>query len=206
VPRGYEVVANGFLTQVSTRRGQTTYEWDASEPMASYLATIDIGSWDVHQWKTESGIPVYDAVDSALTGGLRQAIDSSLARQGEILDVLEAAFGCYPFSTVGAIVDNQDDLFFALENRTRPVYSKYFQRWAKSQAGGDRSTAEFIALAERISHQRLDALFDAWLFTPGKPAIATAGLSGPSSLSTASQGFTKQWLAGLSDRQQKGRY
>ena len=47
-------------------------------------------------------------------------------RQGEIVDVLSAAFGTYPFSTVGAIVDDQNDLFFALETRTRPVYSKYF--------------------------------------------------------------------------------
>ena len=49
-----------------------------------------------------------------------------MARQGEILDVLSEAFGPYPYSTVGAIVDNQDDLFFALETQTRPVYSKYF--------------------------------------------------------------------------------
>jgi hypothetical protein len=47
---------------------------------------------------------------------LRAAIDSSLSRQGEILDVLGEAFGRYPFSTVGAIVDNQDDLFFAPGN------------------------------------------------------------------------------------------
>jgi aminopeptidase N len=326
VPRGYEVVANGFLTQVSTRGSWTTYEWDASEPMASYLATIDIGSWDVHEWQTDSRIPVYDAVDSALTGGLRQAIDSSLARQGEILDVLEEAFGRYPFSTVGAIVDNQDDLFFALENQTRPVYSKYFwldaegnpdpvagdfvvvhelahqwfgddvavehwqhiwlnegfatyaewiwgeyegfataqetfedaynsipaddpfwdlvigdpgvpalfdfpvylrgamtlqalrnevgddafwriiRRWAKSQSSGNGTTEEFIALAERISGQQLDALFDAWLFTSGKPALATASVSDPSGLSMASQGFTEQWLTGLAERLQKGRF
>ena len=44
VPKGYEVVANGFLTGRETKRGWTTYEWDAREPMASYLATIDIGS------------------------------------------------------------------------------------------------------------------------------------------------------------------
>jgi hypothetical protein len=74
--------------------------------MASYLATIDIGQWDVHQWQTDTGLPVYDAVDSAITGGLRQAIDSSLARQGEVVKLLSDAFGSYPFSTVGGIVDN----------------------------------------------------------------------------------------------------
>jgi len=126
VPDGYEVVANGFLRDVDSRGRRTTWEWEAREPMASYLATIDIGFWDVERWRTESGLPVYDAVDSAITGGLREEIDSSLARQGEVLDLLEDSFGPYPFRTVGAIVDNQDDLFFALETQTRPVYSKYF--------------------------------------------------------------------------------
>jgi aminopeptidase N len=74
VPRRCEVVANGFLTGRETKRGWTTYEWDAREPMASYLATIDIGHWDVHKWRTDTGLPVYDAVDSAITGGLRAEV------------------------------------------------------------------------------------------------------------------------------------
>jgi aminopeptidase N len=148
VPRRYEVVANGFLTGRETKRGWTTYEWDAREPMASYLATIDIGHWDVHKWRTDTGLPVYDAVDSAITGGLRAEIDSSLARQGEVLDVLGGAFGPYPFSTVGAIVDNQDDLFFALETQTRPVYSKLF--WL--DAAGNPVNGDSVVVHE-LAHQ-----------------------------------------------------
>ena len=148
VPTGYEVVANGFLKDTDTRGGMTTYEWDAREPMASYLATIDIGQWDVDTWRTESGLPVYDAVDSAITGGLREVIDSSLSRQGEILDVLAERFGPYPFSTVGAIVDNQDDLFFALETQTRPVYSKYF--WFDGE--GNPTNGDFVVVHE-LAHQ-----------------------------------------------------
>ena len=125
VPSGFEVAANGFLRGVDRGGGTSKWKWNAPEPMASYLATIDIGHWDVDRYRT-AGLPAYDAVDTALTGGLRTEIDSSLARQGEVLGVLEDAFGNYPFRTVGAIVDNQDDLFFALETQTRPVYSKYF--------------------------------------------------------------------------------
>jgi aminopeptidase N len=36
------------------------------------------------------------------------------------------------------------------------------------------STDEFISLAEQISGQQLDELFDTWLFTPGKPVVADA--------------------------------
>ena len=32
------------------------------------------------------------------------------------------------------------------------------------------TTDEFIAVAEKVSGMQLDELFDAWLFTPGKPA------------------------------------
>ena len=148
VPKGYEVVANGFLTGRETKRGWTTYEWDPREPMASYLATIDIGHWDVHKWRTETKLPVYDAVDSAITGGLRAEIDSSLARQGEVLDVLGGAFGPYPFSTVGAIVEGQDDLFFALETQTRPVYSKLF--WQDAQ--GNPVNGDSVVVHE-LAHQ-----------------------------------------------------
>ncbi len=126
VPNGYEVVANGSLKDVDQNGSRTTWRWAAPEAMASYLATIDIGFWDVSRGRTEAGVPVYDAVDSALTGDVRDEIDSSLGKQSEILDVLGGAFGPYPFSTVGGIVEGQDDLFFALETQTRPVYSKLF--------------------------------------------------------------------------------
>ena len=137
MPDGYEVVANGFLRGTRRDGGATTWRWDAREPMASYLATIDIGQWDVSTGRTARGLPVYDAVDSAITGDLRAAIDSSLARQGEVLDVLSAASGPTRSAPSAAIVDNQDDLFFALETQTRPVYSKLF--WLDNH--GNRGTA-----------------------------------------------------------------
>ena len=86
------------------------------------------------------------------------------------------------------------------------AFWRIIRRWAASQSGGNGTTEQFIALAERISGQQLDELFDAWLFTAGKPAIAAASVSGLSSSSTASHGFTEQWLTGLSERLQKGRF
>jgi aminopeptidase N len=148
VPSGYEVVANGFLRGVDEGGGKTTWRWVAREPMASYLATIDIGFWDVSTGRTESGLPVYDAVDSALTGGVRDEIDSSLARQSEILDFLGHSFGPYPFDTVGGIVEGQDDLFFALETQTRPVYSKLF--WIDPD--GNPRNADDVVVHE-LAHQ-----------------------------------------------------
>jgi aminopeptidase N len=291
VPKGYEVVANGFLRGFKKKGKQVTWSWRANEPMASYLATIDIGHWDTTEG-THAGLPGYDAISSAITGGLRAQIEESRARQGEILDMLSNAFGPYPFKTVGMIVPNQDDLGFALETQTRPVYSKLFwlddegnpvnddgvvvhelahqwygddvavgrwqdiwlnegfatyaewlweehiggatpaetfratydsipaddpfwqvvvadpgiedlfgdsqyvrgamtlqalrervgddaffaiiRAWHASKSGGNGTTPQFIALAEQVSGQQLDDLFNAWLFTAGRPELPPA--------------------------------
>ena len=52
-------------------------------------------------------------------------------------------------------------------------FFRVLHRWAA--ADGNGSTAEFIALAERVSGDDLDALFEAWLFTGTKPDIGLAG-------------------------------
>jgi hypothetical protein len=219
---------------------------------------------------------------------LGEVAEQSLARQPEILAFLSGYLGRYPFSAAGGIVDDADELSFALENQTRPIYTKEFfrdrdrvsgdhvvvhelahqwfgdslalaayqhtwlnegfasyaewlwdehegvetpqdffaaipaddpfwsltigdpgpdqlfdppvyfrgamtlqalrteigdedffrllRRWARSRAGGNVTTDEFIALAERISGEDLGAFFQTWLFTPEKPAgIEPAG-------------------------------
>jgi aminopeptidase N len=55
-------------------------------------------------------------------------------------------------------------------------FFRILKRWARSQAGGNVSTDEFIRLAEKISGQDLDDLFDTWLFTPTKPVLPAAAL------------------------------
>ena len=163
VPRRARRRRQRFPRERATTAGgwHDRFDWHAPEPMASYLATIDIGEWDVRRVDHgESGLPVYDAVDPDLLADpvLGPSIDASLARQGEIVDVLSSAFGPYPFSTVGAIVDDQDDLFFALETQTRPVYSKYF--WPD---GGDSVVAHELAHQWYGDHVALEQWQDIWL-------------------------------------------
>jgi aminopeptidase N len=50
------------------------------------------------------------------------------------------------------------------EEDFRAIVSAWF-----AQAGGHGTTPEFIALAESISGQDLDAFFDTWLFSAEKP-------------------------------------
>jgi aminopeptidase N len=55
-------------------------------------------------------------------------------------------------------------------------FLRILQRWAREQAGGNVTTDEFIALAEHVSHQQLDDLFDTWLFSTTRPELNAAAV------------------------------
>jgi len=270
------VVSNGDGTTSFEDDGDTFDGWtvpgspEASEPNAN--------DWIV-------GTPANG------TGSRGSIAAGSLAREPEILRFLADNFGPYPFSSSGGVVDDLVGLGFALENQTRPVYSKDFftdsfsgdsvvvhelahqwfgdslaveawqhiwlnegfatyaewlwsehqdlgtaqdnfdfwynlfdesdpiwtvpigdpgaddlfnlwvykrgamtlhqlrllvgdddffailRTWARTRAGGNVSTDEFIALAESISNQELDEFFQTWLFTPGRPVVADASIA-----------------------------
>ena len=122
VPTGYGVVANGVRESRTTHGNRTTHVWQAHDPMASYLATFDVGEWRMRFRETASGVPVIDAVDPDVLPLVR----ASLRREPEIVSFLESQFGPYPFESVGAIIPDTGRLGFALETQTRPVYSRYF--------------------------------------------------------------------------------
>jgi aminopeptidase N len=49
------------------------------------------------------------------------------------------------------------------------AFFEILRTWLRERSFGNGSTAEFEALAERVSGQKLHALFQAWLFDTGKP-------------------------------------
>jgi hypothetical protein len=65
VPEDVEVVGNGRLAGQKTQGGWTTWTWDATDPMATYLATATIGQLDIHAYSAK-GLPYWDAIDPVL--------------------------------------------------------------------------------------------------------------------------------------------
>ncbi|MEU1407183.1 M1 family metallopeptidase [Streptomyces sp. NPDC005728] len=51
------------------------------------------------------------------------------------------------------------------------AFFKLLPTWTRLHRYGNADTADFVRLAERISGQQLDDLFDTWLFTTGKPTV-----------------------------------
>ena len=78
VPAGTEAVANGELKSHRTSRGRTTWVWEAKEPMASYLTTVDIGQFDLKAYR-DDGIEYVDALDPDLFASPSPATGSRFA-------------------------------------------------------------------------------------------------------------------------------
>ncbi|MCI3272174.1 M1 family metallopeptidase [Streptomyces cylindrosporus] len=120
VPKGLQAVSNGELTsETATTGGRTTYSWHTAEPMATYLATIAVGHYDITRSTIgKNRLPAYVAVDPTEA----KASQKVLAKLPEIMEWEEYNFGPYPFSSTGAIVDRGGDAEYALETQNRPVF------------------------------------------------------------------------------------
>ncbi len=118
VPETYEVAANGVLEQTIDNGDTTTYVFDARDPMASYLTTVNITSgFNVTTDQSAGGIPIRNYFDEGIDETLLQPFD----RQAEILDYFSDLFGPYPFEVYGSVVMNTET-GSALETQTLSIF------------------------------------------------------------------------------------
>ncbi len=118
VPQGLTALANGVLVSSTTANGKTTWKWSHSSPMATYLATATLGSFDLTQSALPDGTPNYVAVDPTITSS--RAV---LSRIPAIHEYFSSVFGPYPFDATGAVVDRAPNVGYALETQTKPNYA-----------------------------------------------------------------------------------
>ena len=123
VPDGTTAVANGSLLDKRSRNGRTTFTWAALDPMASYLSMAATGDYALATARTSKGLRITNAVDRDLSPAEQTEAAEVLALQPAMIDFFTAAFGPYPFSSFGAVIDDDEDAGYALENQTRPIYS-----------------------------------------------------------------------------------
>ncbi|WP_329362601.1 M1 family metallopeptidase [Streptomyces sp. NBC_00669] len=143
VPHNLTAVSNGeLLTTRPASGGRTAYHWRSAAPMATYLATVAIGHFDVTRSTTPDGLPLYVAVDPRSDDAETAA---TLARIPEILRWEEGLFGPYPFASAGAIVDHlpRGRVGYALEAQNRPVFP----------GDGPPPAVDPVTLVHELSHQ-----------------------------------------------------
>jgi aminopeptidase N len=118
----YTVVANGELA--AKRRGSSTITWryEQVEPMATYLATVQIGRYELRPY---AGTPVPMA--AAVPADVDDGFDAAFGRQPEMMERFVEWFGPYPFAAYTAVVTS-DDLEIPLESQSLSTFGRNFCR------------------------------------------------------------------------------
>jgi aminopeptidase N len=119
VPKPWEVAANGVLTETTDNGDTSTYRFELRDPMASYLATINVHDFDVETMQSEGGVPIRNYYASGLPPEVRIPFE----RQGEMIDYFSELYGPYPFEVYGALVMDTD-FGAALENQTLSIFGQ----------------------------------------------------------------------------------
>jgi len=139
VPQGIEVAANGLLVETIENGDKVTYVFEVNQPMASYLATVNIDDFVIQESESASGIPIRNYIPEEL---LEYA--HVFDRQGEMIEYFSTLFGEYPFDVYGAVVIDQF-LGYALETQTMSLFGS-------DMLLGDPEQAERV-VAHELSHQ-----------------------------------------------------
>ena len=116
VPKKLAAIGNGKLLSTTNAGGQRTFVWSEKRPMATYLATITLGRFDITK---EAGIGA-DLCGRRPAGGRRRRARAGQAAQDP--GVRAEVIGPYPFENAGAIVDHNAGAGYALETQTKPVF------------------------------------------------------------------------------------
>jgi aminopeptidase N len=116
VPNGTAAISNGALVRRVVHGNRRTFVWDEESPMATYLATVTTGKFNVTRSQI-NGIPSVVAIDPR-----ESSAASTLAKMPEMLRLFAPRFGPYPFGTTGGTVDHAPSVGYALETQTRPIY------------------------------------------------------------------------------------
>jgi aminopeptidase N len=119
VPEPYVVATNGLLKNKTDNGDTTTYLWEATTSMASYLATVNIGMFQVVTEEGPNGLPIRNYFPSTnLAEG-----QLATSKTSDMIAYYSDTFGPYPFEAYGILVIPQD-YGFALEDQTLSIFGQ----------------------------------------------------------------------------------
>jgi aminopeptidase N len=116
-PKPYAVAANGLLKEEIDNGDTTTYLWEASDPMASYLATVNIAEFDLVTKEGPDDLPIRNYFPP----GIDKETVAPFSLTADMIEFYSSFLGPYPFEAYGVVV--MDTHFSAaLENQTLSVF------------------------------------------------------------------------------------
>lgn len=183
----YTVLANGVLTRRRVQSSRTTWWYEQREPMASYLATLQIGRYALEQvGAAGSGADLLLACPPRL----RRQAGHDLGRQQQMMAVFERWFGPYPFDRYTAVV-TEDELEIPLEAQTLSVFGA---NHLDGRRGHERLVAHELAHQWFGNSLTLGSWRDIWLhegFACYAEWLWSEGSGGPAADAVARRELTR---------------
>ncbi len=112
---GYRAVANGDLVDHRRAASRDTWVYEQHEPMATYLATLQIGRYTEIPFDHDRHLLAY------AVPGVDRKVRGAFSRQGAMAEVFERRFGPYPFENYKVVVVN-DELEIPLEAQGLSIF------------------------------------------------------------------------------------
>lgn len=134
----YVAIANGVLVERRAAGSRTTWHYRPEQRMATYLATIQIGEYQLLELAS-APVPVRAWVPPSL----REGFLVDFADQARMLDHYRQLFGPYPFSGYSVVL-TEDELEIPLEAQGLSIFGA-------NHARGDHAWERLIA--HELSHQ-----------------------------------------------------
>jgi aminopeptidase N len=121
VPKPYTATASGVLVGTDSQGTDQTFVWKMEQPMASYVAAVDVGTFTLETSKSPEGVTIRDyfAPDLVTTA------HAGFARTGEVIDYFAGLFGPYPFDAYGVVAPDADTTG-AMENQSLSLFGQNF--------------------------------------------------------------------------------
>lgn len=121
VDSDYTAISNGDLVSVDPQGARTEWTWESREPVATYLATMQMGQY--RRGPVDSGPYRPSRVPLTLACGehLWSQAQRVLAKQHAMMAAFEQHFGAYPFGSYGVVVTD-DELEIPLESQPLSIF------------------------------------------------------------------------------------
>lgn len=120
VPTGKIALGNGELVSyVDNGNGTLTWHWRMAYPMATYLSTATVGNFFLTESITQSGLQLYNALDTTFTETQVNAANRTIGQEEVIINYLNDIYGTYPYDSNGVVADNAGSIGYVLEVQTK---------------------------------------------------------------------------------------
>lgn len=116
----YTVVSNGALVDKTRKAGRTAWTFESTTPLATYLATVQIGRYRQGQIAAEAGVPKSPVPLGLYAGEHWHAASTRLRVQHAMMNLFIERFGPYPFEVYDVVVTD-DELEIPLESQPLSV-------------------------------------------------------------------------------------